>query len=421
MNTETEPSMIDFRRALEALRNGVPNHDAVSVMGCSQSAVEQRFITQLDSAKGELAKGKQVPGLLVSGGFGSGKSHLLEYLEHLALKRNFLCSRVVISKETPLYDPVKVCRAAIDSAIVPKRTGQAVQEISLKFQENSKSYADFEKWCGQENKLNSLFPATLLLHERLQGDPETIEKIVAFWSGERVAVSDVRTALKKVACDTMFKLKKSKLAELALQRFLFVPRLAIGGGYQGWVLLLDEVELVGRYSIMQRAKSYAELARWMGALTGEQYPGLITVAAITDDFASAVLDEKGDRDSIREKLEKKATEDAKLTGARAETGMRIIRREALPLDPPDDLLLMQSYQRLREVHAKAYDWTPPDLGQIERTIKRPMRSYVRRWINEWDLRRIYPDADIRTEEQELKPNYSEDSEIETAVEPEIEE
>jgi hypothetical protein len=420
MNTDTEPSKLDFRRALEALRNGVPNRDAVNVMGCSQSAVEERFLKQLDSAEGELAKEKQVPGLLVSGGFGSGKSHLLEYLEHLALSRNFVCSRVVISKETPLYDPVKVCRAAIDSAVVPKMTGQAIQEIALKFQENSKSYAEFERWCGQENRLNPLFPATLLLHERLQGDPETVEKIVAFWSGERIAVSDVRSALKRVACDTMFKLKKAKLAELALQRFVFVPRLAIGGGYRGWILLLDEVELAGRYSIMQRAKSYAELARWMGALTGEQYPGLITVAAITDDFASAVLDGKNDGDSIREKLEKKATEEAKLIAARAETGMRIIRREAVPLDAPNDLLLTQSYQKLREVHAKAYDWTPPDLAQIERTIKRPMRSYVRRWINEWDLRRIYPNADISTEEQELKPNYSEDSDIETAIEPETE-
>src|SRR5258707_773118 len=130
-----EHDAVDFRRALEALRNGVPNRDAVRVMGCSQKEAEQAFLKQLDSADEHLQKGKQVPGLLISGGFGSGKSHLLEHLENLALSRKFVCSRVVISKETPLYDPVKVYKAAINAALVPKMTGQAIQEIALKFKE----------------------------------------------------------------------------------------------------------------------------------------------------------------------------------------------------------------------------------------------------------------------------------------------
>ncbi len=33
----------DRRRALEALRNGVPNRDAVRVLGCEQPEVEERF------------------------------------------------------------------------------------------------------------------------------------------------------------------------------------------------------------------------------------------------------------------------------------------------------------------------------------------------------------------------------------------
>ena len=229
-------------------------------------------------------------------------------------------------------------------------------------------------------------------------------------------ISEVRSALKRVGADTYFKLKKAKLGELAIQRFLFTPRLILGGGFQGWVLFIDEVELVGRYSLLQRAKSYAELARWMGRLEGEQYPGLITVAAITDDFESAVLDEKGDRDLIRERLEQKGTEESTLTAARAETGMRIIRRDVLQLKPPNDELLKASYERLRDVHSKAYGWTPPELAPTERSVTRRMRSYVRRWINEWDLRRFYPNADVSTEEQDLKPTYNEDSDIETPIE-----
>ena len=32
---------------------------------------------------------------------------------------------------------------------------------------------------------------------------------------------------------------------------------------QGWLLLFDEVELIGRYTLLQRGRSYAELARWL--------------------------------------------------------------------------------------------------------------------------------------------------------------
>jgi hypothetical protein len=143
---------------------------------------------------------------------------------------------------------------------------------------------------------------------------------------------------------------------------------------------------------------------------------LVAVGAITADFEVAVLDEKGDRDSIRAKLEDKGTEEHKLLAAKAETGMRIIRRDSVPLDPPDAKALKATYERLREVHAKAYDWDPPEILPTERSTTRRMRSYVRRWINEWDLNRLYPGIAISTEEQELRPSYEEDKEIETPIE-----
>ena len=55
----------------------------------------------------------------------------------------------------------------------------------------------------------------------------------------------------------------------------------VAAGYSGWVLLVDEVELVGRYSFgPQRARSYAELARLMGKLEAFNLPGLTSVFTI---------------------------------------------------------------------------------------------------------------------------------------------
>jgi hypothetical protein len=405
--------VLDYRRALEALRNGVPNRDAVRVVGCAQAEIERGFRQNLELSDEHLEKDKQVRGMLISGDFGAGKSHLLEYLQHLALVENFVCSRVVISKETPLSDPAKVFKAAIESAQVPGLSGQAIQDIAARLRRDSADYAGLRRWCERHAATHRpLFAATLLLHERLGGDPEMVEKIVGFWSGEPLGVGPIRRGLKQAGADFPHRVKSVPARELALHRFSFIPQLFLAAGYRGWVLLLDEIELIGRYSLLQRAKSYGELARWLGWLRSEQYPGLVTVAAITDDFDAAVLDEKGDYSSLREKLEAKEREEYRVIAARAETGMRIIRRESVALVPPDAHHLRETYLHLKQVHATAYGWEPPDIPMAELATTRRMRSHVRRWITQWDLLRLFPYSAPRTEETALHPTYVEDIEVE---------
>ena len=186
----------------------------------------------------------------------------------------------------------------------------------------------------------------------------------------------------------------------------------MGAGYRGWVLLIDEVELIRHYSALQRGKSYAELARWMGRVEGAQYPGLTAVATITDEFSAMVLDEKGDRDSVGPRLRSKGTDELNILAAQAEVGMRIIEREAMTLAKPDDAVLDQTYRGLKEIHARAYDWEPPEVDFGTRSTTRALWSYVRRLINEWDLKRLYPDIVVDTEEEKIGPTYTEDVTLE---------
>ena len=112
--TPLEIDPLHARRAIEALRR-VPNRDAVRLLSTQQPQVEARFRRQLAALAEDAAAGRPTPGLLIAGDFGAGKSHLLEYLEHAALEEHMVCSRIVISKETPLYDIRRVFRAAVQS------------------------------------------------------------------------------------------------------------------------------------------------------------------------------------------------------------------------------------------------------------------------------------------------------------------
>jgi hypothetical protein len=402
-------STIDCRRAIEALRSGVPNRYAVRAMGCNQEEVERLFAQKLEQVHDYVSADKQVSGLLVSGDFGSGKSHLLEYLEDRALSEEFVCSRVVISKETPLYDPAKVYQAAIESALVPGHAGWAIQDLALRLHDTDE-YARFYQWCNSASSgVSGLFAATLFLHDRLKNDPERVETIVNFWSGEQLAIAKIREGLKLLEAASLFRLQTVPAKRLALERFLFTARMIMGAGYKGWLLLIDELELVAQYSFLQRAKSYAELARWMGLLAGEHYPGLLAVGTITDDFDPMALQAKGDFSDLRPKLEARGQQ--ALADA-AEAGMRMIRSGTVTLAAPNQQTLDDSYERLKTLHARGYAWNPPEISRAQVSMMTRMRTHVRRWINEWDLLRLYPGIPFSIEEQQLGTNYAENVELE---------
>jgi hypothetical protein len=427
--------MIDYlhaRRAIEALRAGVPNRDAVRLLGSAQPHVEARFEAQVhavrDGATGDRRgsaqpdgvpgmQGVQAPGVLVAGDFGAGKSHLLERLQHLALEAGFVCSKLVISKETPLHDAAKLYRAAIDTAVAPDRKGPALAEIVAGLDFAGERYATFYHWAhAAESALNSRFPATLYLYQHAM-DPEIRDRVVSFWSGDPLNVADIRRWLRARGEAATYPLERVPAKELPLQRFRFAPRLVVAAGYAGWVLLVDEVELIGRYSFMQRARSYAALARWVGCLEGESSPGLATVFAITSDFTSAVLEERNDAEAIPGKLRASGLDPEHALAAQAERGMRFIAREALYLRPPDRQVIEHAREQVRALHALAYRWEPAPLRADEYLSTTSMRQHVRRWINEWDLKRLDPSYTGETMlVEELPLDYSEEPALEGPME-----
>jgi hypothetical protein len=172
--------------------------------------------------------------------------------------------------------------------------------------------------------------------------------------------------------------------------------------------LFDEVELIGRYSLQQRARSYAEVARWARGEHGAKGLPIAAVLAMTDDFEAAVITGKNDREQVPGKLRAKDTAESSDLATRAEFGMRIIDREMTLLMPPDSAELDQAYARLKQLHGEAFDWQPPDVAGLERLGATRMRQYVRAWINEWDLVRLDPKYQPETMAVEVLTDYRED-------------
>ncbi len=409
-----EQHALTCRRALEALRNGVPNGDAVKILGCNQPEAKSRFAELLTEAANRDDPPAGALGMLVSGDFGSGKSHLLTHLEHEALSQGFVCSRVAISKETPLYDLGKVFKSAVENGRMPDRSGRLVEELGQALRPDSKHYAAFFPWANNtpSNGLSQMFPASLLVHER-SNDLELDGEIEYWWGGDRIKVSRIKDGLRQIGQLQSYSFRAPKASELPPQRLRFAIELIKGAGYKGWVVLLDEIELVGSYSLLQRGRSYAELARWLGQITDERYPGLVTVGTVTDDFAAEVIQPDGtkkDRDYVGPKLANRYGHIV----ARAETGMRLLERECTPLNPPTEADVQGTVEKLRQIYSNAYGWDAPplDVKTGGAGYQNRMRYKVRASINEWDLQRLYPNSRPETEGNEFRHTYEENADLE---------
>ena len=399
------------RRALEALRSGVPNAESVLALGTTQSEIIGQFNGLLDNAKSANASG--VPrGMLIGGGFGSGKSHVLEYLAQQARSQNFVVSKVVVSKETPLHNPTAVFRAAIADAKVPGRPGSAIDEIAMSLDFNSEAYAEFYRWLHTAGEsLDHRLAASLRLFEHYSGDEEFADRVTQFWAGEPFAISEMRKRLREAGWLEDYGLKASKEVELSRDRFVFVSRLVRAAGYSGWVLLIDEVELIGRYSLIQRARSYAEVKRWMDGSRIDPSVPLIAVLTTVDDFEGEVLVGKDDYNQLPERLLAKEKIEYTQLAMDARAGMNILAKNQVVLHQPDNSELDDTYQAIRKIHAEAFDWIPPEIAGLERLPSNRMRQYVRAWINEWDLVHLYPSYSPDTTVIPVEIGYGEDRDI----------
>ena len=410
-----DDAVVASRRAIEALRSGVPNRDAVRELGSSQPEAEQQFIEMLERSN---KFGRPLPatrGMLVSGDFGAGKSHLLAHFEQLALSRNFATSRVVISKETPLYDLRKIFVSAVENGKIPRRSGRFMEELSLALKPGTENYDLFSGAVAKaalDGDMSMMFPATRIVHERSQ-DQDVINEIESFWAGDRIAAVSVKKGLRSIG-ETQHRFSAPRAAELPQQRLRFAAELIRGAGYAGWVIFLDEIELVGNYSILQRGRSYAEIAHWMGRAPETDRFGLIVVGAITDDFVSVVIDANGKQDGdkivprLRESTRYKSLADT------AKAGMEMLRREVFALQPVREADVDVTLEKLRGIYAKAYNWHPPHATPASETagFMNQMRYKIRSAINEWDLLRLRPDCIPDIETQRFQHDYGEDSDLE---------
>jgi hypothetical protein len=324
------------------------------------------------------------PGVLFSGGFGTGKSHLLGYLREVALSRDFVVSVVSVSKETPLSIPGVMFAAAMRNATVRAFNDDPIALALAEVQRREGAVRRLDEWATtSEPKLSPVFSAMLyLLNRNMESD--LLRGLEAFLAGGKPPLPAMRRALKDAGARSLFDLAAVAPADLTRQRMRFVPRLFEAAGFAGWVVLIDELELIGRYGPLQRALAYVELDQWLGLDDGLRIPGLFGVAAISDDYEERVINNRQDDEKLTERLRQR---NAARAADLALAAMRAIQK-ADKLDTPGDADLRRHEVAIRACYEEAYDWRAEPAAIGERRANRTLRHHIRGWITQWDMMRV---------------------------------
>jgi hypothetical protein len=406
--------MMDARTAIEALRAGVPNRAAVRQMGTEQTDIEHAFEAALAAAWAEAGRASAATGpagMGMAGGFGTGKSHLLGYLAEVARQQGFVVSRVVVSKETPLSHPGHVLAAALRDAALPDRPDAPIAACVAILRERVEALDAMGSAVNTPDAgFAPIFAACLFLIRRASTPPEMLRRIGRMWAGEKVSTPAIRQALVAAGAGRMFSLKPVPAADMTDQLTRFVPLLFRAAGYSGWCILLDEIELIGRYTALQRALSYAWLGAWLGLDGKRRFPGIVSAYAITDDFVAAVINARQDSEKLPERLTLKGRA---AEAVLAPLGIRHIERTVLQhrLLPPTPDDLAACHDKVQRLYSAAYSWPAPALPPAERTSSRTMRQYIKGWITQWDLLRLVGGEGGALVDDRIASNYTEDANL----------
>ena len=378
--------------AVESLRAGVPTRLATRLMPDIRKPVTDMFLGDLAS----LAAGGKPEGRILWGEYGQGKTHMLTTLAHAALERGFAVSMIALSREVSLHQLLPFYGRAAAALRVPDSVIPGILAPLLRRGGDGLANSPIKALGRYPHPL----PA-IVLEDLFASAGEEQDLLYGDLVGCPLAMSEVRRIHRACRGEAMPRFAERFRAHLHAPAYFGVMADAIRySGYQGWVILLDEVELAGRLGKASRLLAYRHLALLLGWMQAMPYP--IYVVAAT---ASRLKTERMYEGSSRQQDDRSVFPDlaAERFGPGARQEMEHFFKRAISTHCPSVRQATQSevatvLDRVVQLHGLAYDWPAQlDVGTLLAQIPNvPVRTQIRAALEALDQGRLYREATVPT-------------------------
>ena len=363
-------------RIIESLRSGVPTRDSTRAMPDLRAELMDPIRQDLEA----VSEGRQAKGRLVWGEYGQGKSHFLTVVEHLALDKNFAVSFVSLSRELSCDNLFRFYQRVAPAVRTPDSEVPGLQK-----QLSTKRPSELDATpIVEPNRYVHPLPAVVLqvlLHGQMDEESHGLYHDLL---GDRLHLAEVRRAAQDVGLgQRLRKVPRFRMGDHAFAYFGVLADAICFCGYRGWVILIDEVELVARLGKVSRLNAYMNL-NWLLNWSEEMSYPIYTVGAAALSLQGIWRNETGRRqletvaipEFARERLGSEGESDMRRFFEMA-SGSHCLMLRALPSDDLFNLL-----RCVVEFHGLAHGWQPPAdeewLRKVTSTLREDER--VRTWL-----------------------------------------
>lgn len=386
---------------IESLRSGIPTRRATRLLPDIRESLSSRIIGDLT----RFDEGVVPAGRIIWGQYGQGKTHALTAIEHLALDRNFAVSRLSLSREVSCHNLLQFYSQIAPRIKTPNSTLEGIQQYLNQMQPAEIGQSVL---FSEDRYVNAL--PLHVLDDYYFAEGEDKEKLHGDLMGTRLPVSELGRIHRAVKGSALPKLK-FKVTEHATAYFGLMADLIQMCGFEGWVILIDEVELIGRLGKVSRYKAYQNLnwlLNWQGTM---KYPIYTIAAAATrlqDDLWYGKAND--DRTVMPELAQLRSGAEAAREMAAFFT--RAIDDESLKILPAQQEALIDLLAVVARLHGEAYQWnaafSSPDL--IRQLGAQPVRTYIRAALEYLDLEYLYGQTQVPETDRLLETDLSETGE-----------
>lgn len=338
--------MFDFnaRHIIEALRSGVPSREVGEYFSESRPAMRAKIAAKLEAARNEDKSG----GMIFTGRYGEGKTHMLHTAFNMAAENNMVVSMVSLGKETPMDKPWELYRRLIANTWLPGARQPGFREKIEEMTSGSSLASELFAYTATELDTNKL--CFLLQALTKTEDEEERAAFMADLEGDFAPGPLIKRSYRRISkTPAKFSENFSKTKHWQ-DYYFFMSHFFRQLGYDGWVILLDEAELVGRMGKKARAKSYLRMYDFLKP--DPRMEKTVTLLAFSASYEEDVIQKRKEFQSVQDAFGEDSEEYREATGV---LNAILSAPELNALSREEVIRVMGDVEQF---HALAYDWKP---------------------------------------------------------------
>lgn len=373
--------MIDMeaRRIIEALRSGVPSR----AVGQYFSDARPQMMKMINDELGAVKETGMSDGMIITGKYGEGKTHILNTVFNMAQTDNLVVSYISLSKETPMDKLHMIYPKIMNNTYLPNRKQPGLQKALERLSPNGAITDRLLLYAGKELETDKLY---YLLKAYLNtDDPDERFLLQSDLEGDFVGNPQVKSIYKRIFNQTAkfnVNFSKTKHCQDYISFMSYLFKLL---GYNGWVILVDEVELMGRLGKKARLNAYNNMAKFLKPVN--QFHSIFTLFALSSSYTEDVIEGKHEFENLAE-VYPDAQEPAKTV-----LNMMIKAPQLAPLTKEET---EQVITKIQDFYGRAYDW-PVNVSEeaVLKAIKSSgflLRTKIRAAIEFFDQLYLYGEA-----------------------------